>query len=282
MYQGFTFEKSLRRLKGKSLSFLKYPVEGGEPLTEKDINAIETVFRNHGSSARLLNGYGECECGATVTTDITSHKFSNEASGIPLPSITTIAVFDDDNNELKYKQKGNIYVNTEIGMLEYYNNKEATKDFFCVDSNGNKWGKTGDVGFINEDGSLVVLGRKSDYSVINGRKIFNFDVERAILKSDKVKLCEIQTHPEDDNRLVAHIVWENNVSELLFIQPERQAEFLRELQNVVVDNIGFEEAMPKSFCVWKSFPSAFSGKRDINFIKKSIGNIIEFEPETKV
>lgn len=279
MYQGFTFEKSLRRLKGKSLSFLRYPVEGGEPLTEKDINAIETVFRNHGSSARLLNGYGECECGATVTTDITSHKFSNEASGIPLPSITTIAVFDDDNNELKYKQKGNIYVNTEIGMLEYYNNKEATKDFFYVDSNGNKWGKTGDVGFINEDGSLVVLGRKSDYSVINGRKIFNFDVERAILKSDKVKLCEIQTHPEDDNRLVAHIVWENNMSEILQTQPERQNELLHELQAVIADNMGIEEAIPTSFCIWDSFPSAFSGKRDISFIKDMIKNMIVLERE---
>ena len=226
-----------------------------------------------------MNGYGECECGATVTTDITSHKFSNEASGIPLPSITTIAVFDDDNNELKYKQKGNIYVNTEIGMLEYYNNKEATKDFFYVDSNGNKWGKTGDVGFINEDGSLVVLGRKSDYSVINGRKIFNFDVERAILKSDKVKLCEIQTHPEDDNRLVAHIVWENNMSEILQTQPERQNELLHELQAVIADNMGIEEAIPTSFCIWNSFPSAFSGKRDISFIKDTIKNMIVLERE---
>lgn len=83
MYQGFTFEKSIRRLKGKSLSFLKYPVEGGEPLTEKDVENIENIFRNHGSSARLLNGYGQCECGATITTDITGHKFSNAASGIP-------------------------------------------------------------------------------------------------------------------------------------------------------------------------------------------------------
>ena len=59
MYQGFTFDKSLRRMKGKSLEFLKYPVEGGEPLTEKDVANIEGVFRTHGSTARLLNGCGE-------------------------------------------------------------------------------------------------------------------------------------------------------------------------------------------------------------------------------
>ena len=192
MYQGFTFDKSLKKLKGKSLSFLKYPVEGGEPLTEKDIENIENVFRTHGSSARLMNGYGECECGATVTTDITSHKFSNDASGIPLPGITTVGVFDDDYKELSYGQRGNILVKTEIGMLEYYKNPQATKEFFYEDPNGDKWSKTGDIGYINEDGSLVVLGRKNDFSVINGIEFFNFDIERAILKSDRVKLCEIQ------------------------------------------------------------------------------------------
>lgn len=166
MYQGFTFEKSLKILKGKSLAFLKYPVEGGEPLTERDIANIEGVFRTHGSNARLLNGYGECECGATVTTDITTHKFSNTASGIPLPDITTVGIFDDDFNELSYGKRGNILVKTEIGMIEYFNNPEATADFFYVDENGERWSKTGDIGYMNEDGSLVVLGRKSDYSVV--------------------------------------------------------------------------------------------------------------------
>ena len=275
MYQGFTFEKSLKLLKGKSLSFLNYPVEGGEPLTEKDIANIESVFRNHGSNAHLLNGYGECECGATVTTDITSHKFSNVASGIPLPDITTVAIFDDEFNELKYGERGNILVKTEIGMIEYFNNPKATAEFFYVDKNGDRWSKTGDIGYMNEDGSLVVLGRKSDYSVIDGEKIYNFDVERAILSSDKVKLCEVQTHPNDRNRLVAHIVWENDINLILKHTPEMQTEYLAEIQKTVMDILHFPEAVPHSFCVRDSFPSAHSGKRDVQFIKNDISGLIE-------
>ena len=277
MYQGFTFEKSLKLLKGKSLAFLKYPVEGGEPLTEKDIANIENVFKTHGSNARLLNGYGECECGATVTTDITSHKFSNTASGIPLPDITTVAVFDDNFKELKCGERGNILVKTEIGMIEYFNNPEATAAFFYIDENGDRWSKTGDVGYMNEDGSLVVLGRKSDYSVIDGKQIYNFDIERAILTSDKVKLCEIQTHPENNNQLVAHIVWENEVNALLKQQPEKQNEFFAEIQKVVEKIMGQPEAVPYSFCIWDSFPSAHSGKRDIKFIKGKIDDLVELE-----
>ena len=275
MYQGFTFEKSLKLLKGKSLAFLKYPCEGGEPLTEKDIANIEGVFRSHGSEAWLINGYGECECGATITTDITSHKFSNAASGIPLPDITSVAIFDDEYNELKYGERGNILVKTEIGMIEYFNNPKATAEFFYIDEKGDRWSKTGDIGYMNEDGSLVVLGRKSDYSVIDGVKIYNFDVERAILLSDKVKLCEVQTHPNDRNRLVAHIVWENDVNLILKHTPEKQTEYLVEIQKTVMDILRFPEAVPNSFCVRDSFPSAHSGKRDIQFIKSDIDGMIE-------
>lgn len=270
MYQGFTFDKSKRKLKGKSLEFLKYPVEGGELLTEKDIENIESVFRSHGSSARLLNGYGECECGATITTDITSHKFSNSASGIPLPDIITIGIFDDDFKELKYGERGNIAVKTEIGMIEYFKNPEATDKFFYYDENGDRWSQTGDIGYINEDGSLVVLGRKSDYSVINGKKIYNFDIERAILSSTQVKLCEVQTHPDDENELVAHIVWDNEIDAMLKETPQNQMEYFKEIQENVMKIMNIEEAIPYSFCVRDSFPSAHSGKRDIKFIKNDV------------
>lgn len=281
MYQGFTFDKSLKRLKGKSLEFLKYPVEGGEPLTEKDIQNIEEVFKSHGSKARLLNGYGQCECGATITTDITGHKFSNDASGIPLPGITTVGIFDDDFKELKYRERGNVVVRTEIGMLEYFKNEKATDEFFHVDENDTCWSQTGDIGYINEDGSLVVLGRKSDYSVINDTKIYNFDIERAILKTGIVKLCEIQTHPENDNELVAHIVWENEISSKLKQNPELLPELLEQVQNQVRNEMGIEEAVPYSFCIRDNFPSAHSGKRDIKFIKSDVDGLIKMDNKIK-
>ena len=275
MYQGFTLDRSLKRLKNKSLEFLKYPVEGGEPLTEKDIVNIEGVFKSHGSNARLLNGYGQCECGATVTTDITTHKFSNNASGIPLPDITSVGIFDDNFNELKYNQRGNITVKTDIGMIEYFKNPEATDKYFHKDINGDVLSQTGDIGSMNEDGSLIVYGRKSDYSIINGQKIYNFDIERAILNSENVKLCEVQTHPEDDNRLVAHIIWDNEINALLKKYPEKTVEYLEEIQEAVRNTMEIPDAIPYSFCIRESFPSAPSGKRDTKFVKNDIEGLIE-------
>ena len=198
-----------------------------------------------------------------------------KASGIPLPDIITVAIFDDNFNELKYGMRGNVLVKTEIGMIEYFNNPQATADFFYYDADGNRWSKTGDIGYMNEDGSLVVLGRKSDYSVIDGTQIYNFDIERAILTSEKVKLCEIQTHPEDSNKLVAHIVWENDTKALLKQYPDKQIDFFGEIQKIVKEITNVPEAVPYSFCIWDSFPSAHSGKRDIKFIKGNIEGLIK-------
>lgn len=160
-------------------------------------------------------------------------------------------------------------------MIEYFNNPKATEEFFYINENGERWSKTGDIGYMNEDGSLVVLGRKSDFSIIDGVQIYNFDIERAILTSDKVKLCEIQTHPADKNRLVAHIVWENEVASSLRQTPEKQLECFAEIQKNVMDYIHLPEAIPHSFCVRDHFPSAHSGKRDVQFIKNNTDGLIE-------
>ena len=160
-------------------------------------------------------------------------------------------------------------------MIEYFNNPKATAEFFYADKNGDRWSKTGDIGYMNEDGSLVVLGRKSDYSIIENIKIYNFDIERAILTSPKVKLCEVQAHPDDKNKLVAHIVWENDVGSALKQNPEKQLEVFAEIQKRVLDIMHLPEAVPHSFCVRDSFPSAHSGKRDVQFIKSNIDGIIE-------
>lgn len=273
MYQGFTLEKSLKKLNGKSLSFLKYPFSGGEVLTAKDVEQIESVLKTHGCKARMLSGYGQCESGTTVTTDITNYKFSNSASGIPLRDIAIIVVFDENHKELKYKERGNIMVKSEVCMLEYLNNPKATEDYFYTDENGEKWCKTGDIGYINPDGSLVVQGRKSDCSVINGKTVYNFDIEAAVQTSPHVKICEVQTHPENPNELVAHIVWENEVAEIINNNPEKEIEYLKDLQNSLKNVLEHPESIPHLFCSWAAFPIATSGKRDIKLIKRSIENL---------
>ena len=115
---------------------------------------------------------------------------------------------------------------------------------------------------------IIEVAREAGANILPA--FLSYDNEK---ESDKVKLCEIQTHPDDDNRLIAHVVWENEVKELLKLQPEKEDDLLREIQEEVREDVNIEASVPRSFCVWDSFPRAHSGKRDISRIKKSKENL---------
>ena len=281
MYQSLTSLENLKLFENKSISYVKYPIFGGEKLSKEDVEKIEGFFSDHGSDSHLINGYGQCECGATITTDITTHIFSNEASGIPLPDITTIGIFDDEFNELKTNQRGNIYAKTDTGMISYHNNPEATKEYFHIDVNGDSWSTTGDIGYIKEDGSLVVLGRKNDYSIINDNKIYNFDVENSILNLKYVKLCEAQTLPNDSNKLVAHIVFEPFMKDKIDSGEIKLNDLLVNMQEETLNRTQDKNCVPSLFCIRDSFPVAKSGKRDTSYIKNNIDGLIDISNNEK-
>lgn len=282
MYQGLITEKNLKRLKNKDLSFLKYPVEGGEKLTPSDIDNIERVLHEHGSNSHLLSGYGLCECGSTITTDIAGKSFPRNSSGIPLPEITTIAIFDDNNNELKYNTRGNIVAKTDIGMSEYFNNKEKTDEFFYTDVNGEKWSKTGDIGYINEDGSLVIEGRKKDCSIINGKHVYNFDIENAILTLDFVDMCEVQTLPSDSNTLFAHLIFNKEMKEKIKNGEVDEISVLKTIKDSITPILKDLDFVPNLYKIDNEFPMAISGKRDIKKLKEDCMDLIEVKNDEKV
>ena len=282
MYQGLITEKNQKRLKNKDLSFLKYPVEGGEKLTPSDIENIEKVLHDHGSNSHLLSGYGLCECGSTITTDIAGQNFPRNSSGIPLPEITTIAIFDDNNKELKYNTRGNIMAKTDIGMSEYFNNKKKTEEFFYTDINGDKWSRTGDIGYINEDGSLVIEGRKTDFSIINGKHVYNFDIENAILTLDFVDMCEVQTLPSDSNKLFAHLVFNNEMKEKIRNGEADKISILNIIKDSIAPILNDLDFVPNLYKIDNEFPMAISGKRDVKKLKEDCIDLIEVKNEEKV
>ncbi len=43
------------------------------------------------------------------------------------------------------------------------------------------------------------------------------------------------------------------------------------------DDLNRINVVQMNFCIWDSFPSAYSGKRDISFIKNKVENLIEIK-----
>lgn len=274
MYEGFLDEKLVGN---KNLSFFNYPFEGGEPLSNEVASKIEKVFKEHGSNAQLRVAYGQCECGAAITTQTQKAENTRGSVGIPLPGVT-IGIFDEQFNELKYYERGQILANTPCSMLGYYKNEEATKEYFHIDKNGIKWNCTGDIGYIDEKGNLFVQGRASDYSIIDNEKIYNFDIENILMELDEIKMCDVLEFDNNGTKeLAAHIIFTDRVQKEIEENPEYLEEKLFEIKQYIYERTNNEKMVPHRFKIRKSFPYAKSGKRDVSKIKEEKDGFILIE-----
>lgn len=265
------------KFKKTKMEYLKYPITGGEIVTENDEKIISDFFTKHGCSAPLIKGYGMCELGSTVTTNLPiANKI--KSAGIPIKGVTVSAFDIDTNKELKYNQRGEIRVISPARMKEYYKNLKETEKFF-VD---NKWACTGDVGYIDEDGFLFVEGRMTDsFETLNGKRIYLFDIENVALNNKKIKQCKavaIKIHNEI--KPVIHIVLQN-------INMAITEELIIELNELFLSMLP-DEAIPIAYKFRNEIPVYASGKRNIEAMKKetegfwdkrgdSIYNIFEYE-----
>ena len=266
LYEGFLDEKLT---KGKRVKSFTNPYEGGEPLPYELKTKIEDSLRKMGCDTTIRIGYGQCECGAQISTQTQNVNHPDGSVGLPIPGVT-IGIFDDQFNELEYNQRGNILVDTRCGMLEYYKRPEATKNYFHTDEFGTKWSCTGDIGYLNENGDLFIEGRKEDYSIVNDRRIYNFDIEKALINEDDINICDcISMEPDGTSEgLALHIIFKENMKKEIQDNPEKLYERLYELQHTIYDKYHDIDMVPSHFKVRESFPIKPFGKRDTEALKK--------------
>ena len=138
-------------------------ISGGAPLGAR----LGHFYR--GAGVRVLEGYGLTETTAGATLNLTSsHRVGSV--GKPIPG-TTIKIAED----------GEVLIKGPIVMQGYWQNDAANKEVF--DSNG--YFKSGDLGKIDEEGYLSIVGRKKELIVTAGGK----NVAPAVLED------RLRSHP---------------------------------------------------------------------------------------
>ncbi|WP_157151564.1 class I adenylate-forming enzyme family protein [Brachyspira sp. SAP_772] len=99
------------------------------------------------------------------------------SSGLPIPGFD-VKIVDEEFKECNFGEVGEICVSGAVVLERYYN--------LDSDSIVDGWLKTGDIGYLNEDGYLYVVDRKKDLINKGGEKICSFDVENEISKIEGV------------------------------------------------------------------------------------------------
>ena len=271
MFEGFLDEKLI---KGKKIKALGNPFEGGEPLPYEVKTQIEANWKKMGCNSKLTAGYGQCECGATVTSPSQYVEHHNNSVALPIPGVI-VTIVDDNFNELKYGERGNIVVSTPCGMIEYYKNPEATAKYFHYDEYGRKWNCTGDIGYMAPNGDLFIEGRGSDYTIIGNKKIYNFDIEKPILKLNDIQNCDCLSKKNKNKyqELALHIIFDEEYRKKYANQTELINK-LCEIQKIIFNEYGDIDMVPNYFKIRESFPYKPSGKRDIESLSEETENFI--------
>lgn len=150
---------------------LKEIVCGGAPIRAE----IGKFFDDIGII--LFNGYGITECSPLVSVNRVECNDPTTV-GMILPCLELR--FDDVDED----GIGEICVKGDVVMKGYYKQPELTAEVLSEDG----WFKTGDYGYINKNGLLVITGRKKNLIVLsNGKNIYPEEIEEYIQGISYVK-----------------------------------------------------------------------------------------------
>jgi HIP---CoA ligase len=142
----------------------------------------------------VITAYGLTETHGTVTICEQSDTIETIATtvGHPLDGLA-LRIADDDGNHQPTGQPGEVLVRGFNVMNEYFNAPEATAA--AVDADG--WLRTGDVGYLGEDGYLRIVDRKKDILIVGGFNVSAAEVESIILRRDDIVQVAVVAAPDE-------------------------------------------------------------------------------------
>ncbi len=161
---------------------MRYLISGGSALSEKVQKDL------HGLGFTVLEGYGLTESSPVLTVARPGNKLLRGSVGKPLPGVEVKIDSPDENGV------GEVLARGQNVMLGYYNNEKAT-DAVLQD----RWLKTGDLGKLDEDGNLYIVGRSKDVIIdSNGKNIYPDEIEDLYSKSSFIKEMSVVGLQDDD------------------------------------------------------------------------------------
>ena len=152
-------------------------ISGGGALGEYLDDFLETI------DVEIYEGYGLTETSPVLSVRTDSNRKALSA-GVALPETRFLIVDPQTLQPLKQGEKGMVMVKGPQVMQGYYKDPEATKKVLL--SNG--YFITGDLGWLTDDGSLILTGRMKDTIVLsNGENIGPEAIEQSCMTSPFVK-----------------------------------------------------------------------------------------------
>ena len=142
---------------------------------------------------RILTGYGLTEAG-TVTGTRPDDDFEHIAStvGVPWPGFEVRTV-DEKGDDVATGEPGEVVVRGETVMRGYLDDPDAT--VAAIDADG--FLHTGDLGTIDADGYVRIVGRIKDMFIVGGFNAYPAEIENLLLRHPRVAQAAVIGVPDE-------------------------------------------------------------------------------------
>lgn len=169
---------------------IRYFISGGSALNDK----IQRDFQGLGFT--ILEGYGLTEASPVLTVTRPENRMLAGTVGKPLPGVQ-VQIKDPDRSGV-----GEVVARGPNVMLGYFGNEEATKEALV-----DRWLYTGDLGRIDDEGNLFLVGRSKDIIVdTNGKNVYPDEIEEQYQESPYIKELSVVGLPDGIGEKVACMV----------------------------------------------------------------------------
>lgn len=199
------------------LSFLKLLVSGGDSMNLSLLRRLNVFLDNHGSTARVIQGYGMTESLAAVCAPFKQIVNKEGSIGIPLPGNYLKLVTPNTQNEVPVGMDGEICITGPTVMLGYLDNEKETNEVLQIHKDGRVWLHTGDMGYMDSDGVFFYRQRLKRMLITSGYNVYPNQIEEVIEGHEAVLNCTVIgiPHPYKVQVAKAFIVLKNGYSDSL-------------------------------------------------------------------
>ena len=172
------------------LSSLSDITAGGAPRPISHVERLQHEF----PAANPALGYGLTETNAVGCANFWSNYAAKPAStGRPSKPFVEVAILGEGDRHLPSGELGEIAIRSAANIKCYWQAPEATAALFTPDG----YARTGDVGYIDEDGYLFIVDRKKDIIIRGGENISAAEVEAACYDCPDVAEASVFGAPDD-------------------------------------------------------------------------------------
>ena len=233
----------------KPLSSIRYCFSAAASMARE----VVTLWRQ-ATGLPIYEAYGMTESASMVTYN---HYYRHVIGSVGTAvNLVEVQIRDAEGNVRESGSQGEICIRGPNITSGYLNNPDETRDAFYGD-----WFRSGDIGYLDENGYLFIVDRLKDMIITGGENVYPREVEEVLYSRPEVRECAVVGLPDREygERVTAFVVSD----QLQPVNPEALRNYLK------TRLAGFK--VPKQIVTVDTLPKNNAGKLLKREIRKRYG-----------